>query len=114
MATHVIVIDLWRCLGSGSCYAACQALGNNPPKIGLIKVGPYETSEHKLMIRFLHYPVGSCAECAYCMEMFKKQGATPCVINCPQKAIRIAKLEELPKLLADRKSGEGLYIQIFK
>jgi Fe-S-cluster-containing dehydrogenase component len=114
MATHVMVIDLWRCLGSGSCYATCQSLKNNPPKIGLIKVGPYETSKGKPMIRFLHYPIGSCNECAYCMEMFQREGTTPCVINCPQKAISILKLEDLPKLLADKKSGDGLYIQIFK
>ncbi|RLI04775.1 hypothetical protein DRO26_03960 [Candidatus Bathyarchaeota archaeon] len=114
MATHVLVIDLWRCLGSGSCYAACQALGNNPPKIGLIKVGPYETSKGKPMINFLHYPVGACSESEYCMKMFAEKGMTPCVIDCPQKSITIIKLEDLPSFIKNRKSGEGFYMQIFK
>jgi len=100
-------------MGHGSCIASCEALGNNPSRIGMVKVGPIKVGD-KPKIEFTHYPLAACNECAYCMEMFNKKGTTPCVINCPSKAIRIAKLEELPKLLADRKSGEGLYIQIFK
>jgi len=114
MATHVIAVDLWRCLGSGSCYVACRALGNNPPKIGLTKVGPFKNSQDKPRIAFLHYPTGSCIESLYCMEIFNKKGITPCTAACPERAIRIVKLEELPKLLANRKSGEGFHFQIFK
>jgi Fe-S-cluster-containing dehydrogenase component len=82
--------------------------------MGLLKVGPYNTSKGKPMITFLPYPMGACIESTYCMEMFQKKNITPCVINCPQKAISILKLEDLPKLLAGKKSGDGLYIQIFK
>lgn len=113
MATHVLFIDLHRCLGSGSCVSSCRGVGNDPPKIGLRKLGPVKI-DGKPFIEFLHYPIGACSECSYCTEIFQRRGTTPCANNCPDKAINIVKLEDLHDLLKERGSGEGFYIQVFK
>jgi len=113
MATHAIVVNLRKCLGSGSCTATCQQLGNEPVRMGMVRVDSGE-NEGKPQIHILHYPSGRCTESAYCMKMFQEKGTTPCAINCLTKAITIRKLEELPALLQDRSSGDAFYFQVLK
>ena len=100
---NALLIDYKYCTGCHTCEVACQKLkGLEPGTFGikLTQIGPDEIAPRKWQYEFVPVPTDRCDRCE---ERLASGKQALCVQSCQAGCMSIGPVEEMAKLITDKK-----------